>query len=339
MRDLVYRREMPPAATLAPATTLHVLNGDVVRAVFGRSGLGGAAVAWTDVLHEGPVRAEVGTAETRRVRAEYLSAAGYGSREDLAAGLLAQDEALARWFDYDEIVFWLEHDLFDQLLLIRHLAWLSGSLGAASRSRLIVAGDYLGPLSPEQLAALWPTAQHVTVEQITAGTHAWEAFTADEPHHLARAVDEGVAGSLPFLHAALERLLEEYPSIEGGLGRSERQMLTVVDEGHETLASAFVACQGMETRIFMGDATFLQIARRLASALHPPLELTPIAGRDRLAVRAKLTPVGRAFLAGEADYVRLNGLDRWIGGVYLSGFGPTWRWTGSTIVVADTALA
>jgi len=39
-----------------------------------------------------------------------------------------------------------------------------------------------------------------------------------------------------------------------------------------------------------------------------------------------VTSFGRAVLAREDDRVRRAGLDRWLGGVHLSGFGPTWRW-------------
>ena len=38
-----------------------------------------------------------------------------------------KDAALESYGDYDEVVFWFEHDLYDQLLLIRHLCWLSRS--------------------------------------------------------------------------------------------------------------------------------------------------------------------------------------------------------------------
>jgi hypothetical protein len=31
-------------------------------------------------------------------------------------------------------------------------------------------------------------------------------------------------------------------------------------------------------------------------------------------------------LAGEADHVRLNGIDRWLGGVHLEGDEAAWRW-------------
>ena len=41
-----------------------------------------------------------------------------------------------------------------------------------------------------------------------------------------------------------------------------------------------------------------------------------------------ITEAGRDILAGRADRVRLCGIDRWIGGVHLSGHGPVWRWSG-----------
>jgi len=35
-------------------------------------------------------------------------------------------------------------------------------------------------------------------------------------------------------------------------------------------------------------------------------------------------------LAGEADHVALNGVDRWIGGVHLAGPDSPWRWDEGT---------
>jgi hypothetical protein len=39
-----------------------------------------------------------------------------------------------------------------------------------------------------------------------------------------------------------------------------------------------------------------------------------------------LTTAGRAVLTGDEDAVRLNGIDRWRGGVHLSGRDAAWRW-------------
>jgi len=44
----------------------------------------------------------------------------------------------------------------------------------------------------------------------------------------------------------------------------------------------------------------------------------------------RLTDAGARVLAGEADHVSLNGVDRWIGGVHLQGDGARWRWDDGT---------
>jgi hypothetical protein len=44
----------------------------------------------------------------------------------------------------------------------------------------------------------------------------------------------------------------------------------------------------------------------------------------------RLTETGARVLAGRDDHVRLNGIDRWIGGVHLHGRQVPWRWDDGT---------
>ena len=44
----------------------------------------------------------------------------------------------------------------------------------------------------------------------------------------------------------------------------------------------------------------------------------------------QLTETGHEVLAGRADHVRLNGINRWLGGVHLDGGEALWRWDQST---------
>jgi hypothetical protein len=306
---------------------LHILNGDSTRFGLERSGVPGEFLAWTDVLYEGPVTADSGTDAFRRARAKYLSSAGYGRHEAILRDLRHQDQPLDRCSDYDEIVLWFEHDLFDQLLLIRHLDWLSRNPGAASRVQLIQSDRYLGPMHADELAALYPGRAAVTPLQVASGTDAWRAVCADSPAALERLVSHGPQPELPYLHGALSRLVEEYPSTSCGLSRSERQILRALNEGSGTLESCFVSTQQMEDRIFMGDASFLHIARGLASARDPLIHFED--GWDGSAWRrasVDLTDTGGHVLAGEADHTRVNGIDRWIGGVHLHGKDVRWRW-------------
>ncbi len=45
---------------------------------------------------------------------------------------------------------------------------------------------------------------------------------------------------------------------------------------------------------------------------------------------------GARVLAGDADHVALNGVDRWIGGVHLNGRDARWRWDEGTERITAT---
>jgi len=80
---------------------LHVANGDEALSALRGAGLPGEVVAWSDVLDQGPVRGDPGTAQFREVRARWLAENGAGSFDDAAAvsADFAQETcpAPARW--------------------------------------------------------------------------------------------------------------------------------------------------------------------------------------------------------------------------------------------------
>src|SRR6185436_8251103 len=182
----------------------------------------------------------------------------------------------------------------------------------ASRVQLIQANTYLGPMSSQDLAALYPSRTPITPLQVASGTAAWRAVCADSPTALEQLVSDGPQPDLPFLFGALTRLLEEYPSTSCGLSRSARQILRALHDGSCTFDECFVATQRMEDRIFMGDWSFTHIARSLAGARQPLLEFDDDGhSRPQHSAAMSLTSVGEDVLACEADHIRLNGIDRW----------------------------
>jgi RNA polymerase sigma factor (sigma-70 family) len=314
----------------APAVTprlLHVLNGDSVRMTLEHSDVPGAFAPYADVLHEGPVPRGTGTAAWRETRARFIAQGGYGTYAEALHTYERWDASVAAFADYDEIVLWFEHDLFDQLLLARHLDWFSRrDLGTTTLS-LICIGEFpgfdtfhgLGELDAEQLASLLGTRQDVSQAQIALGRRAWEAFTASDPSDLAKLAGEPTP-QLPFLAGALQRFLEEYPDVKTGLPRMERQILELLAERSRSPAQLFRDQQACEERVFMGDSTFWQRVRTLAGGLTPlvRLEVEPMEGPDLPPGTAHITDTGRAVLAGREDWVRLVGFDRWLGGVHLT---------------------
>ncbi|HEU0299761.1 MAG TPA: hypothetical protein VFR37_09910, partial [Longimicrobium sp.] len=161
----------------------------------------------------------------------------------------------------------------------------------------------------------------------------WEAFRSPDP----RAVEEvvrGDTGGLPFLADSLRRLLEEYPSTTSGLSRTERQALEVLLGGPMTLRELYPAAHHQsEPVVWMGDWSFVEVVLALAAARTPLLEFdgpVPVEEADgyekTMQCRVSITEAGRQVLAGAADAVRMNGVDRWIGGVHLAGPEAAFRW-------------
>ncbi len=312
------------------AHTLHITNGDSVQ--IRDTGLEGDVLAWKDSLHEGPVPAGLTLDELRPLRAHYLASLDHRAESEILADLEHRDHILAGFRERREVVLWFEHDLYDQLQLLQILDWFSREPLGATRLSLICTDTYLGALLPEQLLPLYPARREVTPAQLDLASGAWSAFCAPEPSGLVQFALE-VNRELPYLAGALRRHLEEFPAAENGLSRTERQILEALESEPLSLAELFHACQEREERIFMGDLIFFACVRKLASAKIPLVRLVGVQreGDPFAESQAEITPHGSSVLHGEEDHIRLNGIDRWLGGVHLHcpPVGPqdaVWRW-------------
>src|SRR5215472_8872566 len=223
---------------------LHVTNGTSVS--LSDTGLDGEVLAWLDVLHEGPVPGGLGADELRRVRGLFLDAELPG--ETPAELELARRDAVLE--AHRELVLWFEHDLFDQLQLIQIL----DRVQFAARASLICTDRYLGPMTAPELAALWPARRTVSDVQYGLAEAAWRAFRSPDPTAIESLLARDTT-ALPFLAGALRRHLEQFPAVENGLARTERQILQVALAGRHNFPSLFTAEQQMEDRVFMGNTT------------------------------------------------------------------------------------
>jgi hypothetical protein len=132
---------------------------------------------------------------------------------------------------------------------------------------------------------------------------------------------------LQFLKGPLIRFLEEYPSVRNGLARTERQILDVLSSGTKSPHELFAAMYPLEERIFMRDTTFWSRVMGLAAGLRPLVECSVTTRSRQLPKgRVKITPDGLAVLEGRDDRIKLNGINRWLGGVHLQAGEAAWRW-------------
>ncbi len=339
--------------------TLHVTNGDATARTLRRV-VDGPVLVTADVLHEGPCPRVEGDA-WHDVRARFL--AGYGHPADeVKASLAAGDRTILdacigsakASAGRTDIVLWFEHDLYDQLLLIRTLDLVGRSTGPAphptSRApksvSLICIGAFpgvdrfigLGQLTADQLATLAGTAMPVTAGHFSLATEAWHAFRSADPTELAYLARQLSASQSPvseggpvlrFLGPALLRFLAEFPSVTNGLSQTEAQALDGLLDGETTAGALFAASQAREAAPFMGDATFYRVLRSLAEARVPLMAIDAghVGGNDPGACQVTITESGRDVLACRADHVRLNGIDCWLGGSHLAhAHDSPWRW-------------
>ncbi|MBV8374878.1 MAG: DUF1835 domain-containing protein [Candidatus Eremiobacteraeota bacterium] len=290
--------------------TLHVTNGDSVLYSFRKAGIAGTYLAWHDMLHEGPVPAHASLEETSAVRTRYLAARGYGSPIKVIADFQRRDATLRRSREFDEIVLWFEHDLYDQLQLLQVLTALEELEPEPGRTSIVQSDEYLGTMTADEISPLLPRRRAITPATFKSARRAWDRFTSSSVSELHASSLEDAIG-LPFLRAAMRRLCEEFPWRRDGLSRSQRQALQAIAQGPGTLGELFRRAQAREEAAFLGDSAFAKIVEDLRAPSLPLIE-----GAEGALVP---TGLGRRVLAGDADWLEAMPIDRWIGGMHLSG--------------------
>ena len=288
------------SAACSPGRTsrvLHVTNGDCAVSVLSQV-FKEAILPWRDTLHEGPVHAGIPLEDLSRRRAAFIAQAGWAPHVRVRETFIQRDAALLSVMQHEEVVLWFEHDLYDQLQLIQLLDWFC--VHPHPRLSLVCEAEYLGTMTPARAAELFGQRRPVTRAQLGAGARAWGAFGSPDPMRIR---SEPVR-SLPFLGAALRRLLEEYPWSGDGLSRLERQTLEALRERPLPFEELFPrAHHQREDPVFLGDTVLLwHLARLEADGLLRKGELWSLGSR------------GEEILLGKTDAWAQPRRARWLGG-------------------------
>jgi hypothetical protein len=296
--------------------TLHVTNGDSVLYTWKQAGLLGTHLSWYDTLYEGPVVSSLSLEELSNVRADFLATRGHGSAIKIHRELDKRNAVIRRAGEFDEIVLWFEHDLYDQLHLLQILAVLQEQGLGAGHVQLIQSEQFLGMLSSDEIMSLLPKRRFLTTAMSEGVAHAWNGFTSQSPQALLEAAERRYVG-LPFLNAALKRLCEEYPATGSALSRTQRQLLEACAQGARRKEDLFRRSQAREEAAFMGDSVCYAHIGDLCNPSAPLL--------SEVEGGYEVTVLGRRVLAGDADWLEEAAVDRWIGGVQVTS-ERGWRW-------------
>ncbi|MFC5406530.1 DUF1835 domain-containing protein [Cohnella soli] len=318
---------------------LHIVNGDFVGDKLRKGNIRGDVLVWREVYPVGPV--SVNMEEPWSPRVEYLERTLGISADDYVTNYKSQEQILQNYHQYDEIVLWFEHDLFDQLMLSYLLHWFSKRTLGHTKLNLLCIGDYpgidlfrgLGQLTTRQLEALSGTWQRIGQKELETGRRIWEAYASPEIERHVEILHEDTS-ALPFANAALELHLSRLPSVKNGLGIVEQTALDLIRRGINNPRELFKEVGNRLSVLGMGDLEFWY---RLWSMSQQPNALLELRGqyafpdyRQKMApsfenCEVALTELGLEVAVGEKDWVNVKGMDEWYGGLRLHG-GLTWRW-------------
>lgn len=319
-------------------TLLHLVNGDLAAVALDRAGLGPSSIVWRDVLHDGPVP-DACDAALARLRAAFIGDAGWGGEAEAASAFAERDRRLHRVLGSDaELVVWFApgvHDQLQRLQVLARVARFAGSAAVVSEAQL---DGQPGRRDADALQAAFERRRSAGAATLARALEGWLAFTADDAGRLDVLLDGDDAGA-PALDAAIKRWREEFPALDGGLSRTERQVLDALDRGVFRVRDVYVAaCHHAEPVVFHADLPFATLLCRMSAGPQPLLshpDQRPVAMPDARQGSSVfwndsllITRAGRERLAGIGDWMQ-HAPKRWMGGVVLHG-PEGWRWDAAS---------
>jgi hypothetical protein len=305
---------------------LHIHNGESTANTLREFGFPGEHFAFQEVLMAGPAPSGLSREDWRETRTKYLTEAYYLDVEECRNNFIKQEAVLGKFVDHDETILWFEHDLFCQINLIYLLDWFAKQSIGQAKLRLISIDAFpsiedfrgLGQLTYEQLASLFDGRQRITEEQLAVATQVWVAYCSSDPRDILNFLERETS-AMPFLRNALLLHLARFPSAFNGLGRIENTALELISLGDGEFKWLFTRFASAEPVYGLGDSQFWNELKRLVEAREP---LIRISGDETKSngyhdASFELTATGGEVLEGKRDFIELNGIDLWLGGVHL----------------------
>jgi hypothetical protein len=317
---------------------LHIVSGDSVAGALRVSEVpcNKNILIWWDSLAVGPTPQTSSLEEMSKIRARLHRKpsrldALLGEDRERPRSLARRDRLLRRCSEWREVALWFGPWAMEQLSFMQILAAMAEQDIGKTKLSLVECPELaMGCYNPTQLSAFFPPRAAIPRRRVELGKRAWRLYCGADPVPLFRFAKRRLA-SAPALAAALISQMREYPSIQNGLSALEEALLRNL-EHRTTVVEAVVRVLVAQQEGLVGDLMLFEAISRFLACPVPLVEASEGSLRDADSWQAfcrlpiQLTATGRAVLAGRADHITLNGIDRWIGGVHLKGNSVPWRW-------------
>lgn len=289
-------------------STLHVRCGHDIQERLKVCGFEGEFLPLIDPLCIGPIPSN--ETDFIEARAKYVADTLFPimGREDTAADLKRSEQInLNILLDekFKRIVFWIEHDSYDQLMLLRAL-----TIMAHRKDRIIEIvelNDFpgaekfigLGQLPAEAIRSRWQYRRPVDTKLLNQAKESWRALSSGDPYSILGLLKHNNLDRLPNIAKVFRRLLQELPNSESGLSLTQHIALTVLKEQKSNLPFMewFRKYQYREPLPFLGDIMFYALLFPL-TCLDIPLLTINSPSKSWREQTFVLTPIGKECLSG-----------------------------------------
>ena len=315
----------------AELTTLHVRCGHDIQQQLKTCGFEGDFLPMIDPLCIGPIPSnEKGFVA---IRAQYVVDTllpVMGRKNSVQEVALFEQSNIHTLLDqqYERIVFWVEHDAYDQFMLLRGLSLLEETEGKIIE--IIEFNQFpgterfigFGQLPAEAIRSCWQHRKPVTAKLFSQAKHCWQALQAPTPQSLVNQLEQHELDCLPNIKAVMKRHLQELPHSESGLSFTQYLALQILNEQNEPIKVKdwFQKYQQQEPLPTLGDVMFYALLLPLAQVESPLFTIDSL-DKNWWEQQVNISENGRTCLNGHSTFLQ----DYWVGGIH-NQTNRRWTW-------------
>ncbi|EGR3353449.1 DUF1835 domain-containing protein [Vibrio parahaemolyticus] len=324
----IHNQEQPLDSELK---TLHVRCGHDIQQQLKTCGFEGEFLPMIDPLCIGPIPND----ETAfvAIRAQYvvdtlLPVMGReGSVQDIA---LSEQNNINTLLDeqFKRIVFWVEHDTYDQFMLLRGLTLLEETEGKVIE--IIEFNQFpgterfigFGQLPAEAVRSCWQHRKPVTSKLGSQAKLCWQALISPTPQSVIELLAQHDLDCLPNIKPAMKRHLQELPHSESGLSFTQQLALETLAEHSTpiTVKDWFEEYQEKEPLPTLGDVMFYALLLPLTRS-DKPLFCIDSLQKNWWEQQVCITEHAQACLEGSQPITQ----NYWVGGIQVQE-SNLWVW-------------
>ncbi|EJG2005407.1 DUF1835 domain-containing protein [Vibrio parahaemolyticus] len=326
---LAIKEQKPPLD--AKVKTLHVRCGHDIQLQLKASGFEGTFLTLIDPLCIGPIPAT--PQNFLAIRAQYVveTLLPVMKREDSVQDIVTLEQSnldLLQSDVFERIVFWVEHDSYDQFMLLRGLTLLKETEGKVIE--IIEFNQFpgterfigLGQLPAEAIRSCWQHRKPVTSKLGSQAKLCWQALISPTPQSVIELLAQHDLDCLPNIKPAMKRHLQELPHSESGLSFTQQLALETLAEHSTpiTVKDWFQKYQEKEPLPTLGDVMFYALLLPLTRR-DKPLFCIDSLQKNWWEQQVCITEHAQACLEGSQPITQ----NYWVGGIQVQE-SNLWAW-------------